>query len=243
MAKLKTTLGGAAALVLAALAPAPASASDYHHCKRSDKDAQVVGGLVGGLLGAVAGHEIADRGETTEGAVIGGLLGAAAGAGVGDGRRNCTAEARTRHGYDSGYTLPDTTIRGSSYRTVTPARVHNAHYPNRRGHNGHRHGYGHDYGHGYAPAIGGFQHSWDARREIERLKAEDRRLKRETRNRFAPRLERRRDEIRWEVRRLKEIEDQLKRVERRRDARWDRPVPGYRSPGHYKPHPAYRGYR
>ena len=217
MAKLKTVLAAAGMTAAAALAPVSASATDYYDCKRSDKDAQVVGGLVGGLLGAVAGHEIAGYGETTEGAVIGGLIGAAAGAGIADDRRNCTEELQGHRNadYRGGYAVPASTTYG--------ADIYEA---------GHRHrGYRNDH-RGYDD-FGGYRNSWQVRQRIERLKDEDRRLKRRAKYEYRPWIERRRDEIRWEVKRLKRIEDRLERREdRRRDYRRD-----------YRRDDRYYGYR
>ena len=204
MAKLNHILAAVGMTAAAALIPAQANAQSYEYldCKRSDKDAQVVGGLVGGLIGAVAGHEIAGRGETTEGAVIGGLIGAAAGAGIGDDRRNCTEEAyATGEVRTTGYTVPTTTVSG--------ATLYDA------GHHSHRRDRGH---------FDGWRSSRDVRYRIEQLKAEDRRLKRRARYERGRWIDRRRDEIRWEVKRLKRIEDRLERREReyRRDYRDDR---------------------
>jgi len=211
MANVKTILAAVGMTAAAALIPAQASAQsyDYLDCKRSDKDAQVVGGLVGGLIGAVAGHEIAGRGETTEGAVIGGLIGAAAGAGIGDDRRNCNREARSVGDYSTTvYTVPTTTTYGG---TVYEAR-HPGHYD--RGHRRDRRDYRRDRRQDY----GGYTRARDVRYRIEQLKAEDRRLKRRQRYEGARWIDRRRDEIRWEVKRLKRIED---RLQRRRDYRRD----------------------
>ena len=218
MAKLKSVLAAVGLTAAAALAPqASAQSYDYHECKRSDKDAQVVGGLVGGLVGAVAGHEIAGRGETTEGAVIGALAGAALGAGIGDDRRNCSEEV---------YGVRDADLRTSRYETgyYGDGRIYEARHP------GHRHrDYRRDRRHDYS----GYRSPYEVRAQIERLKAEDRRLKRRAKYEYAPWIERRRDEIRWEVKRLKRIEDRLEdRYDRRRDYRddrWDRRRRGYRN--------------
>jgi|GEM_PF-1418334 len=244
MAKAKTLLAALTLSAAAVMVPATASAqsynsgaytsgSDYLDCKRSDKDAQVVGGLVGGLLGAVAGHEIAGRGDTTEGAVIGGLIGAAAGAGVGDDRRNCRKETRARTGYatNTGYRVPTSTTYGGAVITEVHhgGRRHNGR--NRgydRGHDQGRHrgydrGYDRGYNRGYRDDFGGFRSKRDVRYQIERLKDEDRRLKRRAKYEYRPGIERRRDEIRWEVKRLKRIEDRFeRRNDRVRDRRDDR---------------------
>ena len=205
----------------AALAPtASAQSYDYLDCKRADKDAQIVGGLIGAAIGGVAGSQVAGRGERTEGSVIGALAGAAAGAGIADDRRNCTREeyATVRPRDRGTYSVPSTTVYGSTvyggsgYDTGLLTPVHH-----RRGHRGHhRH---HDRGYGNY----GFRDRYEVRYEIERLKAEDDRLKRRSRYEYAPWIERRRDEIRREVKRLKRIEDRLKdRRDDWRDYRRDR---------------------
>ena len=203
----------------AALAPAASAQSyDYLDCKRADKDAQVVGGLIGAAIGGVAGSQIAGRGERTEGSVIGALAGAAAGAGIADDRRNCTREeyATTRPRDRGTYTVPSTTVYGGSDYTgglVTPVHHRSGH--RHRGHD-RRRGYDRRYDRGYGNY--GFRDRYEVRYEIERLKAEDDRLKRRSRYEYAPWIERRRDEIRREVKRLKRIEDRLKD---RRDYRRD----------------------
>ena len=210
MSAFKTTLAALGATAALALAPtASAQSYDYHDCKRSDKDAQVVGGLVGGLIGAVAGHEIAGRGETTEGAVVGALAGAVAGAAIGDDRRNCSEEV---------YGVRDADLRDARAGT---AAVYDARHPG-RGYHSHRRDdryYGNRRGYDY----GGYRNHYEVRAQIERLKKEDKRLKRRAKYDWAPWIDRRRDEIRWEVKRLKRIEDRLEdRYDRRRDYRDDR---------------------
>ena len=204
----------------AALAPtASAQSYSYLDCKRADKDAQVVGGLIGAAIGGVAGSQIAGRGERTEGSVIGALAGAAAGAGIADDRRNCTREeyATVRPRDRGTYTVPSTTVYGGSgYDSGLLTPVH--HRSGRR-HRGYDHHRGYDRGY----SSGGFRDRYEVRYEIERLKAEDDRLKRRSRYEYAPWIERRRDEIRREVKRLKRIEDRLKdRRDYRRDDYRDR---------------------
>ena len=206
MSALKTSLAALGATAALALAPgASAQSYDYNDCKRSDKDAQVVGGLVGGLIGAVAGHEIAGRGDTTEGAVVGAIAGAAAGAAIGDDRRNCSEEV---------YGVRDADLRREAgYRD---AAIYDARHPGRGYHRHDRRDYRRDYRRDH-----GYRNHYEVRAQIERLKNEDRRLKRRAKYRWEPWIERRRDEIRWEVKRLKRIEDRLEdRYDRRRD-RWE----------------------
>ena len=205
------------ALGAAALAPAASAQSyDYYDCKRADTDAQIVGGLIGAALGGVAGSQIAGTGDRTEGSVIGALAGAAAGVGIGDSRRKCKEEFATLRPRDRGYTVPSTTVYGGGDYTgglVTPVHHRSGH--RHRGHD-RRRGYDGGYDRGYN--TGGFRDRYEVRYEIERLKAEDDRLKRRSRYEYAPWIERRRDEIRREVKRLKRIEDRLKD---RRDYRRD----------------------
>jgi len=214
MAKTLKILAAVGMTAAAALAPVQASAQsyDYHDCKRADKDAQVIGGLIGAALGAVAGSQVAGRKDRTEGSVIGAVAGAAAGAGIADDRRNCTKEeyatpvrGTTTYRRDTVYTVPATTTYGGTVR--------NAHHPVRRNRNARNNRGYNDYGYG------GYNSPWQVRQRIEQLKDEDRRLKRRSRYERSYRIDRRRDDIRREVKRLKRLED---RLEDRRDYRRDR---------------------
>ena len=58
-------------------------------CREARRDSGHKGALVGGVLGAVIGSQVAGNGAKTEGAVLGGVVGAAAGNQVGRNRINC----------------------------------------------------------------------------------------------------------------------------------------------------------
>lgn len=61
----------------------------YDPCVRDQRQRQTAGGLIGAAIGAIAGSQIAARGNRTEGSVLGGVVGAAIGAGVGGGQAAC----------------------------------------------------------------------------------------------------------------------------------------------------------
>ena len=122
------TLSVAAGLATLAM-PAAAQAQSYHNgsyaaCKSADKDAQVVGGLLGAVVGGVLGSQVSGNGARTEGSVLGAVLGGAAGAGIGDSKRKCRTEAgyngagyndrRRTTTYDRGYSPAPTVYRGGS---------------------------------------------------------------------------------------------------------------------------------
>ena len=61
------------------------SASDwaYRNCIEERRGNTAGGAVIGGVLGAVVGSNVAGRGNRTEGAIVGGALGATAGAAIG----------------------------------------------------------------------------------------------------------------------------------------------------------------
>ena len=60
------------------------------------------GALIGGGIGAVAGSQIAGRGNRTEGSIIGGVLGAVVGSQVGRASNdNCRSYDDRTYGYDA----------------------------------------------------------------------------------------------------------------------------------------------
>lgn len=81
-------------------APAPGYDGGYRYdaCQRERTNRGTGGALVGGGIGALAGSNIAARGNRTEGAVLGGILGAIVGANVGR-----TAAACEPGTYQQGY--------------------------------------------------------------------------------------------------------------------------------------------
>lgn len=66
----------------------------YDPCVREQRQRQASAGLLGAAIGAVAGSQIANRGNRTEGSILGGVVGAAIGAGVGGSSAACTPGAQ-----------------------------------------------------------------------------------------------------------------------------------------------------
>ena len=73
----------------------------YDACQRERTNRGTGGALVGGGIGALAGSNIAARGNRTEGAVLGGILGAIVGARVGQTAAAC--ETGQPGSYQQGY--------------------------------------------------------------------------------------------------------------------------------------------
>ena len=80
--------------------PAPSYDGGYRYdgCQRERTNRGTGGALVGGGIGALAGSNVAARGNRTEGAILGGILGAIVGAKVGQ-----TAAACQPGSYQQGY--------------------------------------------------------------------------------------------------------------------------------------------
>ncbi|QBX37711.1 glycine zipper 2TM domain-containing protein [Brevundimonas sp. S30B] len=118
IANLPRNAAVAAAALAALAAAAPASAQSYGYsqpygygssygsssygygdpCVRERDGRTGAGAVIGGVLGAVAGSQVAARGRRTEGSVLGGVLGAVVGGSVG--RNNSSAYCDTR-AYDN----------------------------------------------------------------------------------------------------------------------------------------------
>lgn len=83
--------------------PAPSYQGGYRYdaCQRERTNRGTGGALVGGGIGALAGSNIAARGNRTEGAVLGGILGAIVGARVGQTAAAC--ETGQPDSYQQGY--------------------------------------------------------------------------------------------------------------------------------------------
>jgi hypothetical protein len=111
--------GLAAVAMIAGLAVVPTTASAqpyspgasgydggyrYDACQRERTGRGTGGALVGAGIGALAGGNIAARGNRTEGAVLGGLLGAVIGANVGKTAAAC--EPGQPDSYQQGYAAP-----------------------------------------------------------------------------------------------------------------------------------------
>lgn len=111
----------AAALATALVSAQPASAQQYRayhdahvanqqQCQASRNNRTAGGAVIGGLIGAVLGREVADRGVRGEGALLGAVVGATAGGAIG---RNTAQCGRVPQGsYDPYY--------GQSYQNYPP---------------------------------------------------------------------------------------------------------------------------
>ena len=115
----------AIALALAGVSQQPAAAqqySNYHdahvaneqQCRASRNNRAVGGAVIGGVIGALLGREVADRGVRGEGTALGAVVGAAAGAGIGRSTARCgevpqdaydphTGQAYNQYPPDEGY--------------------------------------------------------------------------------------------------------------------------------------------
>ena len=88
--------------------PPPAGAYDtqggyaYDGCHRESANRGIAGTLIGGLLGAAAGSNIAARGHRTDGSVVGGVVGAVIGNHVGRDSAACY-DRYGDDGYRGGY--------------------------------------------------------------------------------------------------------------------------------------------
>jgi uncharacterized protein YcfJ len=91
----------AAAMAAALVSVQPASAQQYRtyheahvanqqQCQTSRQNRTVGGAVVGGIIGAVLGREVADRGVRGEGALLGAVVGATAGGAIGRNTAQCS---------------------------------------------------------------------------------------------------------------------------------------------------------
>ena len=243
--KMLTTLRAATLATLAGAAislPTLALASDYNNtsyydpgqkCRSQENDAQLIGGLLGAVVGGVAGSQVSGNGARTEGSVIGAVVGGLAGAAIGDESVDCDKKRRQR--YDNTYYNGQTYGRTRPVvydRTVTTRRVYQ---PARRtyGYNGYRNrgyrnngyrdnGYRNNgYNNGYRTTNYSYGHERydgnraqlrDVRRRLHNLRDENIRLENQLRYSHNYRLERRRDWVCDEIIRLEKKE---RRYERR----------------------------
>jgi len=194
------------------------SSNSYEDCKRSDTEAQIIGGVLGALAGGVLGNNIAGGGAQTEGSVIGVAAGAAAGIAIANKDCKKRTGVYTTRTSDRGYATP----RRTRAQTVS----YNGHNRRNRGYNSgySNRSYGNQsYGsrsYGYSePGFGGFQNVRQVRNEINRL--EDRRLNMKKRLRYGQgnprRLEARLDANRDEIKRLRKIKKRFDKRNQRRD--------------------------
>jgi len=223
----------AAAALTAATFTAPAIAhagnyssynSSYEDCKKSDTEAQIIGGVLGALAGGVFGSNVAGGGVQDEGTALGAAAGAAAGIAIAN--KDCKKRngIYTDRSSDRRYATTQTPVRTVSYNGNRGYnRGYNSGYSN-RGYSSR--GYGYD-----DRGFGGFRNQRQVRKEIKRLKYEAEDLRRRKRYghedpyRLAARLKDVKREIKW----LKKIE---RRFQDRRDYRRDIRR-GYGQRGHY----------
>jgi hypothetical protein len=126
----------AMAIALAGVAQQPAAAqqySNYHdahvanqqQCQASRNNRMVGGAVIGGVIGALLGREVADRGVRGEGTALGAVVGAAAGGAIGRGSARCaeveqgaydpyTGQAYNQYPPDDGYYDDD--LEGGPYQ-------------------------------------------------------------------------------------------------------------------------------
>lgn len=142
------------------LAPAAASAQSYGYgpahpgsgyghdrCRTYDEGRTGAGALIGGGIGAVAGSQIAGRGNRTEGSIIGGVLGAVIGAQVGRASNDDCREYRDH---------------GRAYDRHADRAYGYGHYERRHGRHGDRYG-DRRYENGYEVSADGYYY-YDPRR-------------------------------------------------------------------------------
>ncbi len=212
------TLAGAA-ISLPALAQANNyQATDYNRgyydpgqkCRSQENDAQIVGGLLGAVVGGVAGSQVSGNGARTEGSVIGAVLGGIAGAAIADESVDCDKRRRVRY--------TNTTYSGQTYgrsapivygRTTTTQRVYQ---PTRRTY-GNNNGYNNN---GYTTVnytrIGKLRAKLDdVRYRLRELREKDRRLERRLRRDYRPRLAQKQLWVQDEIHRLQRKKRRLKK--------------------------------
>lgn len=155
--------GLAALAMLAGLAVVPATASAqsyspgaggydggyrYDACQRERTGRGTGGALVGAGIGALAGGNIAARGNRTEGAVIGSILGAVIGANVG--KTSAACEPGQPGSYQQGFTEPPVQDGFYGYDDGRGGYAQGSYDP-RYGNDGYDDGYG--YSDGYARPV------------------------------------------------------------------------------------------
>ncbi len=108
LAAMTMVAGLAAVPTVASAQPYPAGGYDggyrYDACQRERTNRGTGGALVGAGIGALAGGNVAARGNRTEGAVLGGILGAVIGANVGKSAAAC--QPGQPDSYQQGYAAP-----------------------------------------------------------------------------------------------------------------------------------------
>ncbi len=97
---MRKALVAATAMTAALLGAQPAAAQQYrtyhdahvanhYQCQQSRENRTAGGAVIGGVLGALLGREVADRGVRGEGAALGAVVGAVAGGAIGRSTARC----------------------------------------------------------------------------------------------------------------------------------------------------------
>jgi len=223
--KMLTTLRAASFATLAGAAislPTLAHANNYQannynagyydpgqKCRAQENDAQVIGGLLGAVVGGVAGSQVSGNGARTEGSVIGAVLGGIAGAAIGDESVDCDKRRRVSYSNTSyngqTYTRPVPIVYGG---TVTTRRINQ---PTRR--INHNNGYRNNgYNNVNYRRINELRAQLDdVRFRLRELRERDRRLERKLRREYRPRLVRKQAWVQEEIHRLQRKKRRLKK--------------------------------
>ncbi|PHQ59966.1 MAG: hypothetical protein COC03_03705 [Robiginitomaculum sp.] len=220
--KMLTTLRAATLATLAGAAislPTLAQATDNNRgyydpgqkCRSQENDAQLIGGLLGAVVGGVAGSQVSGNGARTEGSIIGAVLGGIAGAAIGDESVDCDKRRRV------GYSNTNTTYSGQTYGRTVPI-VYGGTVATRRvsqprrtysTHNGYRNnGYNNV---NYTRVNELRAQLGDVRYRLHELRDKDRRLERRLRREYRPRLAQKQEWVHKEIHRLERKERRLKK--------------------------------
>jgi uncharacterized protein YcfJ len=220
------TLAGAA-ISLPTLAQAADSNTGYYDpgqkCRSQENDAQLIGGLLGAVVGGVTGSQVSGNGARTEGSVIGAVLGGIAGAAIGDESVDCDKRRNVRYnntaynGQAYGRTTPIVYGGTTTRRVYQPTR--NVRYNNGYRNNGYRNnvyrnnGYrNNSYNNGYNIRRNNtLAQLDDVRYRLQELRQKDRRLERKLQREYRPRLAQKREYVYGEIKRLERKKRRLKR--------------------------------
>lgn len=237
--KMLTTLRAATFATIAGAAislPTLAQATDYNRgyydpgqkCRSQEKDAQLIGGLLGAVVGGVAGSQVSGNGARTEGSAIGAVLGGLAGAAIGDESVNCDKKRRKYYnnttynnnhysGQTYGHTAPivygGTTTNRHVYQPTRTYR-NNGYRNNGYTNTGYNYGYQNHYSETRAQLD-------DVRFRLQGLYSEDRRLQQELRYGYNPRLQNRHEHVCNEIERLQRKKRRLKKRLRRENRNYN----------------------
>jgi len=210
-----------ATFAVAALSlPTMAQASDYKNCGSKSQEEQVIAGLIGAVIGGVAGSQLAGNGARTEGSAIGAIAGGIAGAAIADGQNDCDKVQRRGNNVYSGQTYGRTTPVYQPRRTRGYNNGYRTTGYNQRGYNTRRNDRGYNnrsrqthngYGNngGYSNLRAQLE---DVRYRLHDLRDQNRRLERRIRrDHHNDRLIHRQERVYSEIRRLERKQRRLQR--------------------------------